>query len=99
MRGDILLCYDVNTEDREGRRRLARVAKICKDFGQRVQHSVFECTVSEVDMEKLRNKLRSVIAADKDSLRIYHLKSLRTEYVEAYGRNEYIDFSDDTLIA
>lgn len=98
MRGDILVCYDVNTEEREGRRRLARVAKICKNFGQRVQYSVFECTVNEMDMEKLRNKLQTVMDPGEDSLRIYHLKGLRTEYIEEYGLNRYINLSDETLI-
>lgn len=36
----ILVAYDVSTETREGRRRLRRVAKICQDYGQRVQKSV-----------------------------------------------------------
>src|SRR6266571_2180227 len=45
----VVVAYDVNTESAEGRRRLRRVAKICKDNGQRVQNSVFECWV---DMAK-----------------------------------------------
>lgn len=98
MRGDILVCYDVNTQEPEGRRRLARVAKICKNFGQRVQYSVFECTVNEVDMERLRVKLRTAIEPDEDSLRIYHLKGLRGDFIEAYGQDKYIDFQEDTLI-
>ena len=38
----VIVCYDVNTETREGRRRLRRVAKLCEGIGQRVQKSVFE---------------------------------------------------------
>jgi CRISPR-associated protein Cas2 len=49
---DILVSYDVNTEEKAGCRRLARVAKICKNFGQRVQDSVFECTVSVMSILK-----------------------------------------------
>ncbi len=41
----VVVAYDVNTETTEGRRRLRRVAKICKDNGQRVQNSVFECWI------------------------------------------------------
>ncbi len=44
---DVLVAYDVNTETKDGRRRLRRVAVVCKDFGQRVQYSVFECNVNE----------------------------------------------------
>ena len=39
----VLVTYDVNTESKEGRRRLRKVAKMCVNFGQRVQTSVFEC--------------------------------------------------------
>lgn len=38
----ILITYDVNTVDAEGRRRLRQVAKTCVAHGQRVQNSVFE---------------------------------------------------------
>ena len=38
----VIVCYDVCTETREGRRRLRRVAKVCESTGQRVQKSVFE---------------------------------------------------------
>ncbi len=98
MRTDILVSYDVNTLEPEGRRRLARVAKICKSFGQRVQYSVFECTVNDVDFERLRAKLRSVIDPNEDSLRIYHLRGRREEYIEAYGIDRYIDFQEDALV-
>jgi CRISPR-associated protein Cas2 len=98
MRGDYLVSYDVNTEDKEGRNRLARVAKACKNFGQRVQYSVFECSVNDMEYEKLRSKLVSIIDPERDSLRIYRLKGLRSDYIESHGLDRYIDFEDDTLI-
>lgn len=98
MRTDILVSYDVNTEETAGKRRLRRVAKVCKDYGQRVQYSVFECTVNEMDLERLRSKLVKIINTDEDSLRIYHLKGRREEYIEAYGRDRYVDFQEDLLV-
>ncbi|MBI2842475.1 MAG: CRISPR-associated endonuclease Cas2 [Armatimonadetes bacterium] len=98
MREDYLVSYDVNTEDKEGRRRLVRVAKACKNFGQRVQYSVFECSVNEMEYEKLRSKLVSIIDLDRDSLRIYRLKGLRSDYIESYGLDRYVDFDEDALI-
>ncbi len=98
MREDYLVSYDVNTEDKDGRRRLARVAKACKNYGQRVQFSVFECSVNAAEYEKLRHKLVTIINADKDSLRIYRLRGLRSEYIEVYGLDKYISFEKDTLV-
>ena len=37
----VLITYDVSTVDKKGARRLRRVAQACKDYGQRVQNSVF----------------------------------------------------------
>lgn len=45
----VLVTYDVNTESVAGRKRLRQVAKLCVDFGQRVQHSVFECSVAPAE--------------------------------------------------
>ena len=98
MSEDYLVCYDVNTEDKAGKRRLYRVAKACKNFGQRVQYSVFECSVDETDYERLRHKLVGIINPEQDSLRIYRLKGLRSDYIESYGLDRYVDFDEDTLI-
>jgi len=98
MRRDILISYDVNTEDKNGRRRLAQVARACKNYGQRVQYSVFECSVNEVGLERLRNKLKGIIKPETDSLRIYHLRGRREDYLEAYGVDKYIDFQDVLIV-
>lgn len=97
MRKDILISYDVNTEQKEGQRRLRLVAKACKNYGQRVQYSVFECRVNDVGFERLKSKLLGIIKPEEDSLRIYHLHGPREKYLEAYGVDKYIDF-DDTLV-
>ncbi len=89
---DILVTYDVNTQDKEGRARLRRVAKICEGWGQRVQLSVFECRVTDVEMERMKQRLVKTINHDLDSLRIYRLPGGREALVEAFGRDSYVDF-------
>ncbi len=54
---DLLITYDVATDTAAGRRRLRHAAKICLDFGQRVQKSVFECSVNEMQYELLKDRL------------------------------------------
>ena len=44
----ILVTYDVDTTSETGKKRLRKVARICQNYGQRVQNSVFECEVTEV---------------------------------------------------
>jgi CRISPR-associated protein Cas2 len=95
---DILVTYDVNTLTKPGRARLRRVAKICEGHGQRVQFSVFECTVNEAQMETLRVRLRKAIQEDEDNLRIYLLRGRREDVVEAYGKDSYVDFQQPLVI-
>ena len=95
---NLIVAYDVNTETAEGRKRLRKVALICKNYGQRVQNSVFECRVNEVQFEILRSKLLEVIKKDKDNLKIYRLFGERDNCVESYGIDRYLDFDDPLIV-
>ncbi len=88
----IIVCYDVNTETREGRRRLRRVAKVCESTGQRVQKSVFECQVSLAQLETLERRLRDEIDEAQDCLRIYRLPDIRGAEVREFGHFKAADF-------
>ena len=81
----VVVAYDVSTESEEGRRRLRRVAKMCEDFGQRVQNSVFECLVDAAQWVRLRARLIGEIMAAEDSLRFYFLGDNWHRRVEHVG--------------
>ncbi len=87
----VLVSYDVDTHNAEGERRLRRVAKVCKDYGQRVQYSVFECLVDPAQWVVFRDRLISVIDEEKDSLRFYYLGSNWQNRVEQIGAKPGID--------
>lgn len=69
----VLVTYDVNTQTKEGRKRLSTVAKTLKNYGQRVQFSVFECIVDPAQWVTLQSKLIEIIEPQKDSLKFYFL--------------------------
>lgn len=69
----VLITYDVNTEDAAGRKRLRLIAKQCVNYGQRVQNSVFECSLDSAQLQALKHKLCGMIDQGKDSLRFYYL--------------------------
>ena len=81
----VLVSYDVRTEDAAGRRRLRRVAKVCQNFGQRVQFSVFECLVDPAQWTNLKARLLSEINDQEDSLRFYFLGANWQKRVEHVG--------------
>jgi len=94
----ILVSYDVSTETTEGRRRLRRVAKICLDFGQRVQKSVFECRIDQAQLETLQHRLLQEIDETEDSLRFYRIREPLAKNVMEFGTFRAVDFDNDPLI-
>ncbi len=94
---ELLVAYDVATDTKAGRRRLRRVANICVAHGQRVQKSVFECVLSDVQMERFTYKLLREIEPAEDSLRIYRLCEPRSAYTQIFGMTPDVDFGG-TLI-
>ena len=95
---ELLVTYDVTTGTPEGRHRLRRVAKVCQAFGQRVQKSVFECTVTTAQLERLKQRLRKVMDEKEDSLRIYHLPEPRKTCVEVMGRGLVHDIHEPLVV-
>lgn len=87
----VVVSYDVNTMTPEGRRRLRKVAKTCKNFGQRVQHSVFECLVDPVQFITLKNELMKIYDVELDSLRFYLLGAKWKNRLEHLGCKEPLD--------
>jgi len=69
----VLITYDVRTDTKEGQKRLRNVAKICENYGQRVQKSVFECLVDPKQWTRLKQRISDEIKSDEDSLRFYFL--------------------------
>jgi CRISPR-associated protein Cas2 len=87
----ILVTYDVSTMDSQGPRRLRRVAKACRDYGQRVQFSVFEIEVDPATWATLRQRLTDIINPATDSLRFYFLGAQWERKVEHIGAKPTLD--------
>ncbi len=87
----ILVTYDVATQSSEGRRRLRRIARHCKNYGQRVQYSVFECLVDPAQWTALRAALLAEMDPAEDSLRFYRLGSNWRPRIEHVGAKRSYD--------
>ena len=81
----ILITYDVNTEDKAGAKRLRQVAKLCEDYGQRVQNSVFECSLDPARYKFFQKQLLDVMDKEADSLRFYNLGNEKNAKIEHFG--------------
>lgn len=94
----VIVCYDVNTETKAGRRRLRRVAKVCESTGQRVQKSVFECQVNLMQFETLERSLLAEIDPTEDNLRLYRLPDSRGAEVREHGTFRATDFNGPLVL-
>ncbi|WP_058747021.1 CRISPR-associated endonuclease Cas2 [Candidatus Methanomethylophilus sp. 1R26] len=93
----VLITYDVCTSEEDGAGRLRRVARICLNYGIRVQKSVFECKVTPSQRVVLEDSLRKVIDPEKDSIRIYDLGDIPANRIIHMGTCRPIDL-EGTLI-
>lgn len=94
----VLITYDVNTQDADGRKRLRKVAKACVNYGQRVQNSVFECQVDAAQATLLKHKLTQLIDPAKDSLRFYSLGNQYKSKIEHIGAKQSFDVTEPLIL-
>ena len=94
----VLVTYDVAVSDPGGAKRLRKVAKACRDWGQRVQFSVFEIEVDPAQWVALKATLESIIKPDCDSLRYYHLGANWQKRVEHIGAKPATDLNGPLIL-
>jgi len=93
----VLVTYDVKTSSHGGAKRLRKVAKICQNYGQRVQNSVFECVVDSTQFTTLKIELEAVVDKELDSLRFYRLGKNYKSKVEHIGTKEAMDLEEPLI--
>ena len=94
----VLITYDVNTQDKEGQRRLRKVAKECVNHGIRVQNSVFECIIDPAQCRVLKQKLTELIDQQTDSLRFYYLGDSKKAKIEHIGAKPTIKVDEPLIL-
>ena len=94
----ILITYDVQTGTTAGQKRLRNVARLCLDYGQRVQNSVFECVLTDMQLAELKDKLLHAIDTQNDSIRIYFLNRSENRRVFTLGKNNSINVEGTLII-
>lgn len=94
----VLVSYDVSTTSISGEKRLRRLAKACRDYGQRVQYSVFEIEVDFAQWTFIKHRLCQIIDPDQDSLRFYYLGRNWQDKVEHVGAKAVLDLNGPLVL-
>ncbi len=63
MRNTYLVSYDICDD-----KRLRKVFKTMRDFGDHLQYSVFECQFTPIDLAKCRHELSQIIKHNEDQV-------------------------------
>jgi CRISPR-associated protein Cas2 len=88
----VVVTYDISEDKRR-----TKIHKVLSSYGQWMQFSVFECSLTETQYAKLRNRLNKLIKDQEDSIRFYFLCECCQQKVERIGgeavRDETVFFA------
>lgn len=94
----VLVTDDVATTEGNGARRLRAVAKTCRDFGQRVQFSVYESEVDPAHWTRLKARLEAIIDPAADSWRYHYVGANWQRRVEHVGAKPAANLSAPLIV-
>jgi CRISPR-associated protein Cas2 len=94
----VLITYDVATSTEGGGRRLRQVAKVCLDYGQRVQNSVFECSIEPAQFVQFKERILKIIDPNEDSVRFYHLGNNWRNRIDHFGTKGSFDIEGPLIL-
>ncbi|WP_461212783.1 CRISPR-associated endonuclease Cas2 [Lacticaseibacillus sp. GG6-2] len=98
MNNMIVVVYDIAITSPHGARRLARVAKLCSKFGQRVQNSVFECLIDNLQFHQLQHEMLKIIDPKLDSVRYYQLGKSYANKITHVGTRDVPDLDSAIIL-
>lgn len=88
-----VVTYDITDDSRR-----LRVATKLKDYGERVQYSVFECILEDRMLQGLIREVTPLINEEEDSIRIYRLCGGCRKGISVYGRGIVTEDKDVFIV-
>lgn len=90
---NMIVAYDIADP-----RRLSKIAKIMKDYGHRVQKSIFEVEVSEKEFFQMKNRAEIVMMHKEDGVKYFPLCDRCADTVVALGLCNIMPEDADYLV-
>ncbi|MDL1987518.1 MAG: CRISPR-associated endonuclease Cas2 [Deltaproteobacteria bacterium] len=73
----VIAMYDINTETKDGRKRLRRIFKLMKKYLIRIQNSVFEGEITKAKFEEMKLKVNDLIDNTIDSVIFFKSRDIK----------------------
>jgi CRISPR-associated protein Cas2 len=95
MRNTFLVCYDIRDD-----KRLRRVFRTMRDFGDHLQYSIFECQLNAIDLARCRHALSEIIKHNEDQVLFVDLGPAegRGERVISALGQAYVPFDSPCIV-
>lgn len=90
---NMVIAYDIAHP-----RRLNRIARIMKDYGHRVQKSIFEVDVDERRFEEMRRRAERVMEHEADGVKYFSLCNRCADTLVALGVCYNLQADEDCII-
>ena len=90
---NMIVTYDVADP-----RRLNRVAKVVKDYGIRVQKSIFEVTVDNRVFTEMKDRIEEEIEASEDGVKYFPVCEKCAGTLEVIGQGVFIDPDEEYAV-
>jgi len=81
----VIISYDITDNKRR-----QKMAKTLKDYGMRVQYSVFECIVEHEQLEEIKKSITHILS-EEDKVRIYNICNSCKNKIYNYGEGRYLE--------
>ena len=88
-----LISYDIPDD----KRRL-KIARALEAHGERVQYSVFECTLRPEDLKRLRERLKPLLVLKEDDVRFYRLCETCLRKATLWGRKKRRNWREAVVV-
>jgi len=90
---NMLVIYDIAEP-----RRLNKIAKVIKDYGIRVQKSIFEVDVNSTAFEEMKFRIEKIIEMSEDGVKYFPLCEKCKNTVEIIGQGIFIDPDEEYYV-
>jgi len=89
----IVASYDISDP-----KRLAKVSRSMKNYGERVLKSVFECNLDEKKFQEMKLRIDEIIEPIEDSVRYYILCEKCIKEVDYSGKGEAFQVDEEYVV-
>lgn len=90
---NMIVAYDIADE-----KRLARVAKVIKDYGIRVQKSIFELEISPLTFTEMKARVEKEMVPEEDGVKYFPLCEKCAGTLEIIGQGIFIDPDEEYYV-